>query len=310
MKSKVHKYYADWNQGVIAARAWLNNQGSKTKFLFEQNRNLGDTLHLTPIIRHYRNLHPDAAMAFIIAKPYQNAHEFNPHIDRLFLVPKLDPNPRINLRRQIISFNEIDYVIAPSIFPYGAVWKKLNWSHPNIADQYFANAGITEKKNHRYILNGGRKLLVNILPEDQKWADTFLKTRKLNPDKVCLMEFNSYSAPPKWKKHNQFKKFVVQMRKNGFNCISICGKNETPVQGSINAAGITWRQTVALANQVKYFIGVGSGLTMLAAAAENPPRIFEIGIPASVSMEGCQYCNTSENLTNIDPIQIANYISK
>lgn len=282
MKSKIHKDYSSWENGLTAAHAWLKSQGSKYKMLFEQNRNMGDTLHLTPIIRHYRNLHPDAAIAFVVGTPYGNAHEFNPHINKLFLVPNLIPNLRIQMRQKILTFNDIDKVVAPSIFPYGSIWKELNWSHPNIADQYFHNAGIKGQ------LNGGRKLVVVITEADKRWAQDFIKQHKLNPKMTCALEYNSYSARPKWS-YTQFAKLASHLKGHGINCVSIAGKKERPIAGTVSALGISWRQSVALLDQVGCFVGAGSGITMLAAAADNPPLIFEAGVPDSVSMKGCQY---------------------
>ena len=44
-------------------------------------------------------------------------------------------------------------------------------------------------------------------------------------------------------------------------------------------------------------MGVGSGITMLAAAATPQPRIIELGIASSVSMKGCGYA-PSISVTN------------
>lgn len=281
MKSKIHKYYPRWQDGIAAARQYLKNNSKRYTILVEQNRNMGDTLHLTPIIRHFRNEHPNAVIAFVVAQPYANAHEFNPHIDALFLVPKLEPTYRIQLRRKIIEWKEIKTICAPSIFPYGAVWKSLSWSHANIADQYFHNAGIKQ-------LNGGRKLVVEVTPEDVQFAKSFISKHKLNPKRTVALEYNSYSARPKWN-YAQFSSFVGQLKGSGIKCISIAGKGEKQIAGSIPAMGITWRQSVALLNEIGGFVGSGSGITMLAAAAKNPPEIFEVAIPDSVSMKGCQY---------------------
>jgi hypothetical protein len=54
-------------------------------------------------------------------------------------------------------------------------------------------------------------------------------------------------------------------------------------------------------------VGIGSGLTMLAAAAENIPRIIEIAVDDPVNMKGCGYAD-SEKIVNPKPKQVANYI--
>lgn len=302
MKSKVHKAYPNWEDGLTACRTYLNNS-KKYKILVEQNRNLGDTLHLTPIIKHYRILFPDANIAFITAKPYGNAHEFNPHIDRLFLIPKLEPNARITMRRKMLTFKEIDQVIAPSIFPYGAIWKELNWSQPNIANQYFYNAGIPKMEP-----KGGRKLIVNCTKADMQYAASFYKKHRINPKRTCIIEYNSYSARPKWS-YSQFEDFVKAMKSHGIECISMAGKRERALAGTISAIGTNWRQAVALLELAGGFVGSGSGLTMLAAAANHPPIIWEVGIPKSVSMEGCKYA-PSKNIAVSNPFMAAGSVAK
>jgi ADP-heptose:LPS heptosyltransferase len=216
MKSKLHKNYPRWEDGMNAAHAWLVTQTDRYKILVEQNRNMGDTLHLTPIIRHYRNLHPDAAIAFIVGAPYANAHQYNPHVDKIFTLPNLEPTYRIQMRKKMLTFKDVDEMIAPSIFPYGSVWKNLNWSHANIADQYFSNAGIKDLKPI-----GGRKLVVEITEADKEWAADFIKRNGLNPKLTCGIEYNSYSARPKWN-YPQFTSFAANLKRHhGINCVSI-----------------------------------------------------------------------------------------
>lgn len=303
MESKIHKFYPRWEDGITAARAFLNNSKKPMKILVEQNRNLGDTLHLTPIIRHYRIQYPEACIVFIVAQPYANAHEFNPDIDRLFLIPSLVPHKRIMMRRKLITFNECK-IIAPSIFPYGEIWKELKWSFPNIAEQYFHNAGIPNRNPQ-----GGKQLIVQTTPKDQEWADGFMKVNKLDGFKTCALEYHSYSDTPRWKgKH--FKYFAEHLNtKYGIRCVSLCGKNERPIPGTISAAGISWRQTVALLERCGSFVGIGSGLTMLAASCsvEKQPKILEMLISDSITMKGCGYAN-SIKIGNPDPSIVADHL--
>lgn len=303
MESKIHKYYPRWEDGITAARAYLNNSGKGLKILVEQNRNLGDTLHLTPIIRHYRMQHPDACIVFVTANTYANAHEFNPDIDRLFLIPSLVPHQRVTLRRKLLTFEECK-IIAPSIFPYGEVWRELRWSFPNIAEQYFHNAQIPNRNPA-----GGKKLIVQTTPADQEWADAFVKAHDLERIKTCALEYHSYSDTPRWK-GNHFKQFAAHLNKNyGIRCISLCGAKEKPIPGTISAAGISWRQTVALLERCGSFVGIGSGLTMLAASCpvEKQPKILEMLISDSITMLGCGYAN-SVKIGNPDPQIVADHL--
>lgn len=303
MHSKIYPVanFQNWKESCDAARKWLKASGKETTLLFEQNRNLGDTLHLTPVIRHYRLKYPDAAIAFLVGRPYSGAHEFNPDIDQIFCVPVLKPKDRIELRKHIIKFNDLTKVIAPSIFPYADIWKELSWSYADIASQYFANSNIEGIEP-----NGGRNLIVKITEADKEWARSFMKTHKLKRKTTCALEYNSYSCQPHWRA-NKFAEFVSHAKKHGIRCISLAGKNEKAITGTVDATGISWRQTVALFNEIGSFVGVGSGLTMLAASADNSPHILEIAVDDPVNMNGCGYA-TSIKILNPDPATVANHL--
>lgn len=295
------KQEVDHMGAVIDALEWLRNSNKEKKYLFVQNRNLGDTLHLTPIIHHYRTRFPDAAMAFIVGNPYNNAHVLNPHIDKLFSLPLLGPQERIRMRERLLKEKDIRLVM-PSIFPHGEVWRELRWDGGDIATQYIKNAGI----NPRDLLVP-RKLIVKVHDSDNKWAEDFIKKHGINPKKACVIEYNSYSHPNLWAM-KEYKEFASRLKNNGFSPISVCGPNEHIIPGTISAQGITWRQTVALMNIVSLMAGCGSGNTMLAAAAENPPIIGEILISPTVTMKECGYAD-SIRIVNKDPVIVADHFS-
>lgn len=281
---------------------WLQKSGKSKKILVKQIRNLGDTLHLTPVIHHYRLKHPNAAIAFITGDTYANAHRRNPHIDKLFLVDaKADPQSRLQLWDRIKKAKGVDIAIIASIFPFGEKHPQNKWCHENIADQYLHNSGI---KNLKPL--GGRKLIVELSDEDEKWAEKFIKDNNLDRNKTIAYEYHSYSAPPVWKKA-QFEQLSKNLDKHGFKCISIAGPKEGLVNGTVDGRGMTWRQTVALMDRIYGMVGVGSGITMLAAAAKNPPKIFELAIPRSISMSGCKYAD-STSIMKPNPKKVCNKI--
>lgn len=301
LNSKIYNaIFPNWVKACDTAYEWLKSTNSDIKILFEQNRNLGDTLHLLPIIKHYRKVYPNAKMALLVGQPYLNAHEFNNDIDAIFGVPILNPQERIALRRHILTYAGLTHIIAPSIFPYGEVWKELKWSYPNIADQYFINAGIQGEPL------GGRKLTVEITPEDQIWAENFFNRNKLERRKSCAIEYNSYSNQPAWGE-SQFNRFINRLLEYDVKCISFAGSHESPLKNTISATGTTWRQTVALMNLIGNFVGIGSGLTMLACSTQVQPNMLEIALESSISASGCRYANTIV-ITNLDPTIVADHL--
>ena len=301
MQSKLGPHSASWKEAANRAAVWLRAQpGNGPKYLIEQNRNLGDTLHLIPIIRHYRLLHPNAKIAFLVGRPYCGAHEFNPDVDKIFTCPKMESKPRIALRKYLLTLKDIR-IVSPSSHPYGAVWKELSWSYPNIADQYFHNAGIPDLKP-----KGGRRLRVHITDDEKKWADRFIEKRGLAGSTLCSLEWISYSHTPAWRR-SEFVQFVRRMSKYKVKCISFAGPKDRPIEGSVSACGTGWRRTVALMERIHVHVGIGSGMTMLAAAAENQPKICEILVPKSVTMEGCGYAD-SVRIVSKDPVNVADHI--
>jgi len=302
MESKLHStYFKDWKTGVVTARKFLEGSGKPQKILIEQNRNLGDTLHLIPVIRHYRRKFPEAAIAFVIGKAYANAHAYNPDVDKIFMIPTYGPKERIQLRREIIKYDHLDHIIAPSIFPYASIWKELVWSYPNIADQYLANSGIKDRKPL-----GGRRLRVFYDESDKKWAQDFWKKHKLTRKKTVALEYYSYSGQPTWTQP-KIKAMTIRLKHHKIRCISFAGKNEKALPGTIDATGTSWRRTVALLEMCGAFCGVGSGLTMLAAACEKQPAILELNVSHSITMKGCGYAD-SIKIGNPDPVIVADHI--
>jgi len=269
-------------RAVRDAISFLQRSQGSPKILIKQIRNLGDTLHLTPIIKHYRLKYPSASIAFIVGQWYHNIHEHNPHINRLVLADhNATPAQRLRLLPLIKNARGIDHKIIASIFPFGEKYPQNKWCHDNIANQYLHNAGIPD-------LNpiGGRNLVVKLAPDDRSFANRVVERHSAN--NMVVFEYHSYSKSPVWRAA-QFAQLAHKLRDHGIKCVSVAAAHEGLIKGTIDCRGITWRQTVGLLSRAKAVVGVGSGITMLAAAAEPQPRIIELGIAPSVSMKGCGY---------------------
>jgi hypothetical protein len=278
---------------------WLKNQDSDYKIIIKQTRNLGDTLHITPIARYYKNNYPKCKIVFVVGDLYCSVHEFNKDFDKIVAIDsKLGPQERIKIGQWMKNnINGIDKVLCPSIFPFGEVWKTHVWSWPIIAQQYFANAEIDPRRMTTYRLNAP------ITDNDMKFAKNFVK------DKKCIgLEYNSYSHPGPWNK-NQYHKLIKKLKSIGYVCISFAGANEGLLPNTKDGRGISWRRTIAILSKCDYMIGIGSGITMLAACAMPTPKILEINVSGSISMNACGYAK-SEVFVNSTPDMIFEYINK
>jgi ADP-heptose:LPS heptosyltransferase len=268
-------------KSVNAATEYLNNSGKSPKILVKIAKNMGDSMHGQPIIRHYRHLHPNAAIVYMVEDKYRNVHEYDTNIDQIVSLPNgLDNKVRLALWDPIKSNKNIDIAIVPAINPFQALHKENAWCHKNIADQYFHNAGIPNLQPL-----GGRHIEVKYDMQDKAVADKLLAERG---EKLIAVEYISYSTAPIWKM-STYTAFVQLAAQRGFKCLSIAGKHEPLIPGTIDCRGITWRQTAALLSKVQYVIGCGSGITVLAAAARPQPKILELDIPENVTIAGCGY---------------------
>lgn len=287
-------------QKVKDSVEWLKNQKTDMRIIIKQTRNLGDTLHITPIARHYKTLNPKCKIAFLVGNAYANVHMLNKDFDRIVPIDsKLNPQERIMIGKYMkSSITGIDKVLCPSIFPFGEVWKSHAWSWPIISHQYFSNGEIQPGK----ILGGG-KLHAPVAREDLEFAENFVGKNK------CIgLEYNSYSHPVPWNR-DRFSNFIDFARKNGYICISFAGKNEGLLPNTRDGRGMSWRRTIAVLSKCHYMVGIGSGITMLAACAKPTPKILELNVSDSISMCSCGYAD-SQIFNNATPERVIQFINK
>ena len=280
------------------AVTWLKEQNTNFRVIIKQTRNLGDTLHITPIARHYKTVYPDCKIVFLVGDSYASVYKFNKDFDLIVPIPSsLNPQERIKIGQWMkANIHGIDKVLCPSIFPFAEVWPSHVWSYPKISHQYFANAGI--KPNE---MQGGSRLSAPVSPEDVSFAKSFLGNGKF-----VGIEYNSYSHPVPWKGAD-FAKLASYLHSLGYKCISFAGLKEGKIDNTIDGRGMTWRRTIAVLSRCELFIGVGSGITMLAACASPMPRIIEIGVSDSISMSGCGYAD-SKCFKRATPKEVYEYI--
>lgn len=285
---------------VRDAIAKLKSLNKSPKIFVKIARNLGDSLHGTPIFRHYKTKYPDCAIAFLTESRYLNAHELNKDIDVLMGLPdNLDPQVRIQLKRYIDErVQEIDFVLCPAVFPFGEVWASHRWSFPLINHQYYVNALIKLEE-----MQGDKKLHAPVSEEDLQYAERFVGGNSL-----IAMEYNSYSHTPAWGV-KEFTIFSSLANKAGYKTVSFASKKEGIINGSIDGRGIDWRKTIAILSKCKAIVGIGSGITMLAGCATPIPLILEIGVSTSIDMKSMGYSDTAIRFDKIpNPDQVISTI--
>jgi len=294
-RNKMNSHIAAINK-IKEASEWLKNHKESYKILIKQTRNLGDTLHMTPIARHYKTVYPDCKIAFVVGQAYKSVHDLNKDFDAIFPIDhNLDPHSRIEIGKFMMTIEGIDKILCPSIFPFGEVWPSHTWSYPIISHQYFHNAEIRPPID----IKGGGKLVAPVSGDEINFAKSFV-----NHDKLIGLEYNSYSHSAPWN-GNKFREFVILAKSLGYKCISFAGKNEGLIENTIDGRGLSWRRTIALIDRCKYFVGIGSGNTMLAACTNT--KILEINVPESIDMKSCGYAD-STSFKNAQPTDLINFI--
>lgn len=298
-----HRAFQDSKDRILEAVNILKSQETDYRILIKLTKNLGDTLHVTPIARHYKTINPNCKIAFVVGHAYMSVHEFNDDFDIIMPINSsaLTTQDRIKLGKWMMTIEGIDKILCPSIHPFGEVWSSHTWSYPQISHQYFHNGEIRPPGS----IQGGGRLRAPLHPEDTAFAKNFLQKRK------CIaLEYHSYSHPVGWRV-DKFKKFADLAKRLGYHCISFAGSNEGVVPGTLDGRGIPWRRTIAMLNMCRYCVGVGSGITMLACCAENQPKLIEIGVSESILMDRCGYADFSKSFnSNIDPSKVIEWIAE
>lgn len=240
---------------------------SRPCIVIEMTRQLGDILHSTLVVRHYRKTRPDAWVVWAIGERYVDSFQgflpelFGPHA--IAALPELPPFPddgpyRVAWVKHASSQGAT--ALGCGVHPWG-------WKSGNIVDAVLQNAGIAK-------LEVERRPFLPISPEHEKWATWFIQKHCLGAGYVTL-EHRSYSLAvqePAW-----YERLVSTIR---LPVISLGAESEAPIAGTINGHGTTFRHAKALIARSRCFVGCGSGLSVIAASNGCVQPMFEITEPA------------------------------
>jgi hypothetical protein len=281
------------------ARLFALGTGKKPTIIIKQTEHMGDTLYATPVIRHYRMKYPHAAIAFVTGHKYADVHRYNPHIDRLFVVP-VNSDWRLAYKQKMDAFADIDIKLAPAV-AFGKWYASHQWSHPNLFDQYLCNAGITD-------LNplGGRQPVAVCSNEEESWVTNFLAVNKIDPNRAIALEYNSYSHGLGWTpaEFQQFCHICV----NKVYVIALAGSNEGLYVNTVDARGTSWLRSAALLNRIRGIVGVSSGMSVLASTCPRKPFIFEINVPDSISIKTMGFSSNCLSVVGGCPEHMVNLV--
>lgn len=263
--------------------------------VIKSTKMMGDTIHVSIIVRHYRFIYPDRHIIWAISEKYLDAYKYYPYATKIVGLPhELSLQERQRLSKRLKNVLG-DNLIVCAVGVYG--WNTAG----DIATQFFYNAKIEN-------LIIPRRPILPIGPEDEEWADKFIKKNKLK--RFACMEYNSDSFKripdgPMWTidMHNEF------LSKLELPMIWLAHRGADKLKYGVDGRGTTWRQAATLIGRAKVFIGHGSGLTMVAATEGIETPIMEVNIGNTITMVGCGY-KQSMTLHKETPDSLASRVNK
>jgi hypothetical protein len=243
--------------------------------VIEMTRQLGDILHSTMVVRHYRaTTKTDIVWAigakYVSAFEHFTPAELGPHA--IAPLPDLPAWPEDGKYR-------IAWVYAAKKLPkvvsaFGCGVHPWGWKRGDIVSAVLENAGIEK-------LAVPRRPWLPVAVGDVKWADSFIASH--TGARYIALEYCSYSLegkPLAW-----FSDLVKRIQAP----VVALGSSSDPVlPGAIDARGTTFQQAKAIIAKAKMFIGCGSGLSVVAAAHGCEQPVIEL-IDFPLSMAGIGY---------------------
>jgi hypothetical protein len=276
------------------ARTFALSTGKKPTIILKQTEHFGDTLYATPILRHYRLKYPNGCVLFVTGDKFADVHKYNPHIDKLFIVP-VKSDWRASYVHKLFSLEGIDFKLAPAVI-FGTFLPSHVWSLPNIFDQYIKNAGIDGE------LLGGRQTVAVTDKDDEDWVTWFLTKNQVDPRRAIALEYHSYSHSHGWS-HLEFQRFC-ELCVNKVYVISLAGSHENIYAKTVDGRGMSWRRSAALLNRIRGIVGMSSGMCVLASSCPSKPFIFELNCPDSISIRKMGFSENCQSLVGYNADQV------
>ena len=246
--------------------------------LIKSHSMMGDILHHSIIVRHYRKVYPDHKILWYMSNKYLEAFKYYPYASEIVGLPE-----KLTLNDRQILYSRLYNILGDKLIS-GCVGVR-GWNGPgSIADNFFLNAKIKK-------LAVPRRPVLPLGPEDHEWAKAFRKQHGLK--NFACMEYNSFSFERKIKGGiwplEYYEEFLERAK---FPIVWLAHQDAPTFKNGIDGRQSSWRQAAALIKTANLFIGCGSGLTMVAATEGIDTPIMEVNIGSTITMRGCKYKNS------------------
>jgi hypothetical protein len=250
----------------------------KNPLIIESTKQMGDALHNSIIVRHYRKMYPTRDIIWLVSERYIDPFKYYKYATSIVGLPhELTLDDRRELCKTLRAKFE---VLAPCVGVSG------EHTFGSIANQFFYNAKIKS-------LMVPRRPVLPLGEEDTQFAQEFRRIHTLKRF-ICL-EYNSFSFERKVKGGiwplEYYQEFLDRVKAP----VVWLAHNDAPAfKHGIDGRNTTWRQAAALIKSSNLFIGCGSGLTMVASTEGIETPILEVNIGPTITMKGCGYKNSTD----------------
>lgn len=232
---------------------------------------MADILYATPIVRHIRQLHPDADISWLIRDKFIEVIDTNPDIDHVvdFTLPD-----------GYESRQEAEYAMDQSMVKYAddrydkvydlQYWPRYSNFYENPNEDFLSlrarNAGLDPAA-----ITDRNIVLLNTI-EDCETAITF-RNEKMSKhlDKPFItVNHISYAASPVWSLQNYSDMVDALDHQHDILSVFTGASHEIIPEHAFDARGMPYRAWSALITNSDLWLGLDSGAVALACAAQTP----------------------------------------
>lgn len=229
---------------------------------------MADVLYATPLVRHIRQLHPEAKIDWLVRDKFAPVVEGNPDID--YVVPFTLPDGHD-------SRQDAEYVMDALILEYAKsrydkfydlqYWPRYSNFYENPTEDFISlrarNAGLNASAVR------DRKIVLAPSAEDANLAERFYLDHLDGVERFITVNHISYAASPVWSLQN-YQLLVGYLKNRDILAVFTGAPNEPIPDGAIDARGMPYKAWAGMIQLSDLWLGLDSGAVALACSTDTP----------------------------------------
>lgn len=226
---------------------------------------MADVLYATPIVRHVRQLHPEAHIAWLLRDKFLEVVETNPDINEA--VPFVLPEG-------YASRQEAEHVMDRTIVEYA----RANYDKVYDLQYWPRYSNFFERPREDFISlrarNAGldpaaitdRRIVLEFSQKDKSDAFRLARQHDIPLHPFIAVNHISYAASPVW----SFENYQRLVNKMSLRMVFTGALNEPIPDNVIDARGLSYRAWALIISWSSLWLGLDSGAVALACASNVP----------------------------------------